>query len=298
MVAGMKARDFDAASVSILLIDSSAHSRTLLTGILRGAGFSNIRSVETVAEGLEAIRTSSPDVILVEWEAEGIDGARFTKRLRTEGDGAARAIPVVIITSQALRSAVETARTAGVSEYVIRPVSAYTLSTRLQEIMRNPRPFVDSLNYVGPCRRRRRNENYLGPFRRMTDPVEEFVDDPEEAEKKQRLRLMVQRLAGEAQNILPGDRPRLRSLFASSQETQDMALLLGDSFSERAAAALVRYLNGVGASSRLDPRVVSSHVDALNTLVELPNAAREQRESVVTSLDKLVQKKMAKVDAL
>jgi len=42
-------------------------------------------------------------------------------------------------------------------------------------------PFVRSANYIGPCRRRRANPNYAGPWRRKDDQDIFNVDTPPES---------------------------------------------------------------------------------------------------------------------
>jgi hypothetical protein len=40
------------------------------------------------------------------------------------------------------------------------------MMSRLMSVIENPRPFVRTKSYFGPCRRRRGNPEYRGPERR------------------------------------------------------------------------------------------------------------------------------------
>ena len=58
------------------------------------------------------------------------------------------------------------ARDAGVNEFIAKPVSVKTMMPRLVAVIENPRPYVRTKGYFGPCRRRRGAEEYRGPERR------------------------------------------------------------------------------------------------------------------------------------
>lgn len=284
---------FDPDRLSALVIDQSPHHRALIAALLRGHGVSKIRSAETAAEGLEILRRNDPSVVFTEWEADGVDGLALCREIRMSADIPNRAVPVVVITARAARVDVEAARNAGVNEYVIKPVSAQSVLSRLQEVILRPRQFIESPNYVGPCRRRRKMAAYAGPFRRMSDPIDDVTAlDPGEARKKELARRGVAALQISAQGLAPGDRARLRRVYSAATELASCGREIADPTLERCAQSLLRYLDGVGASPRLDAQVVETHVEAINRILELPNAARELREKVASGLSLMVSKKL------
>ena len=62
---------------------------------------------------------------------------------------------------------VRQARDAGVNEFLAKPVSVRAILSRLISVIEHPRPFVRTKSYFGPCRRRRGDDEYRGPERRM-----------------------------------------------------------------------------------------------------------------------------------
>ena len=58
-----------------------------------------------------------------------------------------------------------------------------------------------------------------------------------------------------------------------------------------------RYLQAQGATDRLDPEVVRTHVEALHQMAHLPHALCEERQSVAASLKRMVDKKLKQADA-
>jgi len=61
---------------------------------------------------------------------------------------------------------VVSARDAGITEFMAKPISAKALYQRILNVVANPRPFIKTKNYFGPDRRRNVTANYVGPERR------------------------------------------------------------------------------------------------------------------------------------
>lgn len=277
--------------LSVLLIDSSSHHRNLVAALLRGHGISKLRLAETAEEGFDVLPRFDPTLVITEWESDGIDGVWICRELRADPESAQRAIPVIVVTSRASRADVETARNAGVNEYIVKPVSAQAVLTRLQEVILRPRPFIESPGYVGPCRRRRKTLAYGGPLRRWTDPVAGFDAEAGRSQKEE-ARRAVRALVDVAGQAQPGDRGALQAVQAAVEGVRVCAESISDAYLVRAAGSFSRYLNGVGASPRLDLRVIVTHTDAMSQLIELPHASRDLRERVVAGLVAVVSKKL------
>lgn len=248
----------DISRVNVLVVDSNPHTRMITCTILRGAGVTRIQTSESEADATEQLRMGDPFLAIFEWEQTGVNGLLLTGRVRAGQVCDNRALPIILLTSRASLSDVTAARMVGVNEYCIKPISAQVLMTRINEVVHRPREFVDSPEYVGPCRRRKFVDDYAGPYRRLSDPTEEFIDDPMEEENKLRMRARIDRLARAAADLTPGDRVKLRQVFTATNETRAMAQDIGDALLARSAASLMRYLTGVGASTKLDPTIIDT----------------------------------------
>jgi two-component system chemotaxis response regulator CheY len=64
---------------------------------------------------------------------------------------------------------VDAARDAGINEFLVKPITANSLFSRIAKIVEQPRAFVRCESYFGPDRRRRNIESYAGPWRRHDD---------------------------------------------------------------------------------------------------------------------------------
>jgi two-component system chemotaxis response regulator CheY len=102
---------------------------------------------------------------------DGLDGLLLTRRIRSAEDGnrTRPQIPIILMTAHTEPEDVMTARDAGVTEILSKPISAETLYQRIVAIIEKPRPYVVSASYVGLCRRRRDEPGYDGPERRDND---------------------------------------------------------------------------------------------------------------------------------
>jgi two-component system, chemotaxis family, chemotaxis protein CheY len=81
-------------------------------------------------------------------------------------------VPIIMVSGHTEKHRVEAARDAGVTEFLIKPITGHSLFSRIAEILERPRPFVRCDNYFGPDRRRHPLENYAGPWRRAEDNQE------------------------------------------------------------------------------------------------------------------------------
>ena len=96
-----------------------------------------------------------------------VDGIELTREIRNAADSANRFVPIVMVSGYAQRGRVLTARDAGVNEFVVKPITATALFSRIRAVIEKPRPFVRTKTFFGPDRRRGRSD-YEGPERRGT----------------------------------------------------------------------------------------------------------------------------------
>ena len=155
--------------ITVLVIDDNMHMRGIIKELLRAVGVQDIKEAADPVEAFELIKTIPIDLVLVDFSMPIIDGVEFTQMVRTSSDSPNPYIPIVMITGHSERSRVSSARDAGVNEFLVKPVTAKSLMDRITAIVNNPRSFVKGGTYFGPDRRRRKDVNFSGPWRRKTD---------------------------------------------------------------------------------------------------------------------------------
>lgn len=145
-------------SINILVIDENAAIRLLIRTLLLDLGFGTVNVEADSEAGWQSYLNDKPDIILVDWRMDQNGGIEFTRRVRKDPLSHNRTIPIVIMTGFTNRKRVFEARDTGVTEFLIKPFTVVGLSERLMWVLEKPRDFILAPQYVGPDRRRRKEE--------------------------------------------------------------------------------------------------------------------------------------------
>lgn len=160
--------DHDISQLSFLIVDDNQHMLSIIRETLRAFGVSRVYDARDAAEGFEHFRLSPVDILIVDYLMEPLDGLDFIRLIRTAGDSPNRQVPIILLTAYTERFRVASARDAGATEILCKPISANKLYARIQSIITNPRAFIKSPRYTGPDRRRAQSGTYMGPERRKS----------------------------------------------------------------------------------------------------------------------------------
>lgn len=286
---------FDPSALTALVLDENHYERGISLDQLRMMGFGRILCAASSAEAWETLQRANPDILLMEWLERTGDGLDFVRRIRKSEELPNRALAIFILTSRASMADVELARRAGADGFLRKPISALALQQRVKRVVTNPQPFVMTPTYVGPCRRRRRPDlNYLGPRRRLNDAAEtQASDDPDERDVKSELaRARVAALDVRAKALVTGDAKAAARVYKAVQDLVEVAEQIDDPCLKLGAQEMARYIQAQGATERLDPEVVRTHLAALHQLVSLPHVLSVERMRVAEGLKRMVDKKL------
>lgn len=291
---------FDPSGLTALVLDENHYERGITVNILRAMGFGRAIGAANSVEAWDGLRRNNPHILLMDWVGAG-DGLDFIRRVRLSTELPNRAVASFILTARGSQAHVEQARLAGIDGYLRKPISTLALQQRVAIAIASPQPFIVTSAYVGPCRRRRRPDlNYLGPLRRLDDaaPAPLVKGDEEELNLKSELaRARVAALQEQVAQLKPGDANAARTVYRAVQDLVEVGEQIGDPSLALGAREMARYLQAQGATDRLDPEVVRTHVAALHQLVHLPHALCEERQRVAESLKRMVDKKLRQADA-
>ena len=152
--------------LKILVVDDNVHMRKLVTTILQAFGVIQIYEADGGDHAWTVLREANPDVIVLDWVMEGMSGIELVNMIRANPACPNPFVPVIMLTGHTLIEDVNKARDAGINEFIAKPVSVKTMMSRLVAVIENPRPYVRTNSYFGPCRRRRGAEEYCSPERR------------------------------------------------------------------------------------------------------------------------------------
>jgi two-component system chemotaxis response regulator CheY len=143
----------DLSVLKVMIVEDNRHMRSILVQVLRSIGVRDVVIAEDGAEGFQQLKGSRIDLILVDHQMSPITGTEFTKMVRTSDDSPNPMVPIMMITGFADRRTIVNATNAGISDIIVKPVSARIVLTRMADLILNPRNFVRTNNYFGPDRR-------------------------------------------------------------------------------------------------------------------------------------------------
>lgn len=155
--------------MSALICDDNRNMRAILRTMLMEMGFGRIDEAIDGTEALSMLAPEIHDMVITDMRMEPMDGLELTRQIRKRADDRYRHLPVLMVTGHADRHTIGLARDAGVTDILAKPLTVKRLQERLQDMISRPRPFVIASSFVGPCRRRRKGEDYAGPKRRYSD---------------------------------------------------------------------------------------------------------------------------------
>ena len=111
-------------SKRILVVEDQEDLRGVLRDLLTGSGYIVIEAGDGEA-GVAKARSERPDLILMDIQMPVIDGYEATRRIKV--DPALKPIPIVAVSSFAMKGDEEKARAAGCDHYVTKPYSPMQL---------------------------------------------------------------------------------------------------------------------------------------------------------------------------
>jgi len=160
----------DISQLRFMIVEDNPFMQRVLKQLLRSYNVRLMREASDGAEAFKLLESFPPDIILVDWEMMPLSGLDFIKLVRTSDESPDRFVPIIMVTAYSEAANIRAARDAGVTEYLVKPVSAVNLFSRIKRIIEKPRPFVECPTFFGPDRRRREDKNFGGPERRVSEP--------------------------------------------------------------------------------------------------------------------------------
>ena len=155
--------------LKVLIVEDNQHMRSLLRTLLNSAGIREIFEANNGGTGLTVLREKKCDLVLSDLAMKPMDGLEFSRAVRNSENSPNPFVPIIMITGHTEKHHVVAARDAGITEFLIKPITAQSLFSRIAEVVERPRAFVRCESYFGPDRRRRNVESYTGPWRRHDD---------------------------------------------------------------------------------------------------------------------------------
>ncbi len=106
----------------ILIVDDEPTNVELMHVVLRNNGYTTLEAIDG-KQGVEMARSQKPDVIIMDKNMPVIDGLEATKILKN--DDSTKHIPIIFVTSSAMKGDREEILQTGCDEYISKPIDIY-----------------------------------------------------------------------------------------------------------------------------------------------------------------------------
>lgn len=120
-------------SLEVLVVDDLTNMRRLIKNMLRTMGFKTIHEADDGKDALGVLASQNIGLIISDWNMPNMTGIEFLRHVR--GMEKYRSTPFLMVTAEATRDNIIEAISAGVSNYVVKPVQADTFEAKLKLIL-------------------------------------------------------------------------------------------------------------------------------------------------------------------
>jgi two-component system chemotaxis response regulator CheY len=105
--------------MKVLIVDDSSFMRTMLKSLLKQVGLTDVFEASNGEEGLEALRKTPAQLVLLDLHMPVLDGLGFLRAAKA--DPALKDIPVVVVTSDTEKSQIDEVLKSGACCYMTKP---------------------------------------------------------------------------------------------------------------------------------------------------------------------------------
>ena len=158
----------DISKLSVLVVDDSEPMQKLLQVLLTSYGATEVTQAGNGAEALAILKEKSFDLIVTDLAMRPMDGMEFSRHLRTPGSLVSPDVPVLMITAHSDLPTIKAALDAGVTEFLVKPITSGSLYVQLDKALQSASPAISAQDYNGP-NRRRLSDKAPSPDRRKAD---------------------------------------------------------------------------------------------------------------------------------
>ena len=146
-------RSYDLQKINVLVLEKHLLIRNLLRDVFREFGVLTFRATSKPETAFQMFEETPADLILADWTYD-VDGLAFIRMVRRRTDSPDPYVPIIMVTANTELHQVFSARDAGMTEFLAKPVSGRLIYSRICAVIEKNRNFVRSTGFFGPDRRR------------------------------------------------------------------------------------------------------------------------------------------------
>jgi two-component system chemotaxis response regulator CheY len=120
-------------NLKVLIVDDQQSMRGLMRYGLQQLGIRNVVEAKDGGEALQALLANKFDLVMSDWNMEGMDGLTLLKTIRA--NALIKKTPFIMSTGQKDQEKVREAIQAGVNNYIVKPFNVETLRKKIEAVI-------------------------------------------------------------------------------------------------------------------------------------------------------------------
>ncbi len=160
----------DLCELHVLIVGGKPHTVMTLRTVFGIIGLNKVSAVADSARAVAMLRDQAVDAVFCDEHTGAVDGVPFPLAARRAEGVLNPMLPIFLVCAAPMRRQVEGARNDGITDVLVRPISAATVIRKLRGAVLAPRPFILASGFFGPDRRGGGRAPYGGRDRRNRKP--------------------------------------------------------------------------------------------------------------------------------
>ena len=161
---------YDLNKLKLMLVEDDFAMRALLRDVLNAFDVGEIRTAQDGSSALRQLKGYPADIVMVDWQMQPMNGMEFLKHIRQSDDTPNPFVPIVMLTAFSETPRVLASRDAGITEFMVKPVTPKRLYNPIAAVIEDTRNFVRTPDFFGPDRRRS-SRPFVGMDRRQPESI-------------------------------------------------------------------------------------------------------------------------------
>mgnify|MGYP003393600349 CR=1 FL=1 len=120
-------------NMNVLIVDDYKTMLRIISNLLKQLGFKNIDEATDGSEALRKLRDGNYNLVISDWNMQPMTGLQLLKEVRA--DAKLKVLPFIMVTAESKTENVVEAKSAGVSNYIVKPFNAETLKQKLTAVL-------------------------------------------------------------------------------------------------------------------------------------------------------------------
>lgn len=123
-----------------MVVEDSPRFRELIKIALDSLGIKDVAEARDGCEAIDVLKTFAPDIVIMDWAMEGMDGIACTQHIRSGTLACDPNLPILMVSGHGDDELISRAHDAGVDVYLVKPISMRTLHGGILKALAGPSP--------------------------------------------------------------------------------------------------------------------------------------------------------------